>query len=82
MYTKAHQVPCTGVSIGIERLFSIIESRARASKDQKVRTKETDVLVASGQKGFLEDRMKICTMLWNADIKVSIDMMKGFEVIM
>ena len=81
MYTNAHQVPCTGVSIGIERLFSIIESRARASKDQKVRTKETDVLVASGQKGFLENRMKICTMLWNADIKVSIDMMKGFEVI-
>eukprot|EP00731_Ephydatia_muelleri_P025198 Em0017g281a len=69
---RGPKVPCTGVSIGIERLFSIIESRARASKDQKVRTKETDVLVASGQKGFLEDRMKICTMLWNADIKAEL----------
>ena len=26
--------------------------------------------MASGQKGFLEDRMKICTVLWDAQIKV------------
>ena len=26
--------------------------------------------MASGQKGFLEDRMKICAVLWSAQIKV------------
>ena len=40
---KGRQVPCVGVSIGIERVFSILESRARAGDSQGVRTVETQV---------------------------------------
>ena len=40
---KGRQVPCVGVSIGIERVFSILESRARAAGGQGVRTIETQV---------------------------------------
>ena len=69
------KVPCTGVSIGIERLFSILEARARSGGGKTVRTTETEVLVASGQKGFLEARMKTCAMLWNEGIKVPCDVM-------
>ena len=29
-------------------------------------------MVASGQKNLLEQRMKVCTLLWDAGIKVSI----------
>ena len=58
-----------GVSIGVERLFSILEAQAKAS-EAAVRTVETQVLVASGQKNFLEDRMAVCTKLWDAKIKV------------
>lgn len=68
---KGKAVPCVGLSIGIERIFSILEARAKMSSSEKVRTVETQVLVASGQKNLLEDRMKICVLLWNAGIKVS-----------
>ena len=36
----------------------------------QVRTVQTSVMVASGQKNLLEERMKICRQLWDADIKV------------
>lgn len=65
-------VPCVGVSIGIERIFSIMEARAKVAGAARVRTVETQTLVASGQKNLLEDRMKICAQLWDAGIKVNI----------
>lgn len=67
---KGRAVPCVGFSIGIERIFSILEARARQAGSKKVRTVETQVLVASGQKNMLEERMRVCTQLWNAGIKV------------
>lgn len=69
--SKGKAVPCVGLSIGIERIFSILEARAKADKSQKVRTVETQVYVASGQKNMLEERMKVCAKLWSAGIKVS-----------
>ena len=35
-----------------------------------VRTTATKVLVASGQKNLLEERMKLCNMIWGAGIEV------------
>jgi len=56
------------VSIGIERLFSIME--ANLTKDSaKVRTSETQVYVISAQKNLMEERMKIITDLWANGIK-------------
>ena len=57
------------MSIGIERVFSIMEARAQASME-KTRTTETEVLVASAQSGMLEERLKLCRELWDAGIKV------------
>ncbi len=68
---KGNRVPCVGLSIGIERIFSILEARAKANKDQKIRTVETQVYVATGQKKMLEERLKVCKRLWDAGIKVS-----------
>lgn len=64
--SKGRSTPCVGVSIGIERIFAILE--AKSEKD-KVRTNETEVYVASPQKNMLSERMKIITELWNAGIK-------------
>ena len=64
---KAKQVPCVGVSIGIERLLSILESRH--GSEAKIRTTETQVYVAAAQKKLLEERMKLCAELWGGDIK-------------
>lgn len=67
---KRKMVPCVGLSIGIERIFSILEARARGDGGRGVRTVQTQVMVASGQKNLLEERMRICAQLWDADIKV------------
>jgi len=67
---KGKQVPCVGFSIGIERIFSIIERRMKEKKEE-MRIHEVEVYVASPQKGFLKERMKILQLLWDAGIKVT-----------
>ncbi|XP_053664742.1 histidine--tRNA ligase, cytoplasmic [Anopheles marshallii] len=62
---KRKQVPCVGVSIGVERLFSIMESRSAA----KTRTNETQVYVISAHKGLHLKRLEILNKLWAAGIK-------------
>ncbi|XP_035919439.1 histidine--tRNA ligase, cytoplasmic isoform X1 [Anopheles stephensi] len=62
---KRKQVPCVGVSIGVERLFSIIEARAGG----KTRTNETQVYVASAHKGLHLKRLEMLNKLWDADVK-------------
>ena len=64
---KKRDVPCVGVSIGIERLFSIMEANLAKTK---VRTTETEVLVATAQKNLHEERMKLVGELWDGGIKV------------
>ncbi|XP_047989763.1 histidine--tRNA ligase, cytoplasmic isoform X2 [Leguminivora glycinivorella] len=66
--SKNKQVPCVGVSIGVERVFSVLEARAAAGA-LRVRTTDVQVYVASAQKNFLDERMKICAELWSAGIK-------------
>ncbi|KAJ9601172.1 hypothetical protein L9F63_000640, partial [Diploptera punctata] len=69
MFDPKHKnVPCVGVSIGVERVFSVLEARL-ASSNKKVRTTEVEVFVASAQKNLLEERMKLCTELWDNNIK-------------
>ncbi|XP_075252916.1 histidine--tRNA ligase, cytoplasmic-like isoform X2 [Convolutriloba macropyga] len=71
--SKNQKVPCVGVSIGIERLLAIIERREiEASKQAgqlKLRTIETEVIVASAQKKFHLHRLRLCNELWSAGIK-------------
>ncbi|KAJ8050404.1 Histidine--tRNA ligase, cytoplasmic [Holothuria leucospilota] len=65
---KGTKVPCVGVSIGIERIFSIMEARVE-EKNEAIRTVETEVLVASAQANMLEERLKLCNELWGSGIK-------------
>jgi len=65
---KGRSVPCVGVSIGIERLFSIMEANM-AKKKEQARTIDTDVYVISAQKNLAEERMKVVTELWNGDVR-------------
>ncbi|KAM4678515.1 histidine--tRNA ligase, cytoplasmic-like isoform 2-T2 [Discoglossus pictus] len=68
---KGRKVPCVGISIGVERIFSIIDQKAKASKE-KIRTTETQVLVASAQKMFLEEKLKLIATLWNSGVKAEL----------
>uniref|UniRef100_A0A8D0A4P7 histidine--tRNA ligase n=1 Tax=Sander lucioperca TaxID=283035 RepID=A0A8D0A4P7_SANLU len=67
---KGRKVPCVGVSIGIERIFSIMEHKAEVS--EKVRTTEVQVMVASAQKNLLEEKLRLITELWDAGIKAEV----------
>ncbi|BFZ61999.1 Cytoplasmic and mitochondrial histidine tRNA synthetase [Saitoella coloradoensis] len=69
--SKKGGIPCVGVSIGVERVFSIIKQRTEAAS---VRSNEVDVYVMAfgGGKdwnGFVKERMRVCKELWDAGIK-------------
>lgn len=68
---KGKKVPCVGVSIGIERLFSIMECKMAAAEGS-IRTTKTQVLVASGQKNMLDERLRLVNELWNADVAAEV----------
>ncbi|KAM7349266.1 histidine--tRNA ligase isoform 1-T1 [Cochliomyia hominivorax] len=66
--SKGKQVPCVGVSIGVERIFSVLEAKAAAS-GLKQRTNDIEVYVASAHKGLHEKRLSILNDLWNQGVK-------------
>lgn len=65
---RNRSIPCVGVSIGVERIFSVLEAK-HASEKTKLRTNFTDVYVASVHKGLYEKRLKIVGDLWNAGLR-------------
>lgn len=74
MFSGKQQIPCVGISFGVDRIFSIIKSRMESSSmSSAVRSTEVDVYVmAFGGKGFtglLTERMNIAKTLWDAGIK-------------
>jgi histidyl-tRNA synthetase len=62
------QIPCVGFSIGFDRIFSIMEARAKNSSS-KIRTVETEVFVISGPEELCTEQISLCTELWDAQIK-------------
>ena len=74
MFSGKKQIPCVGISFGVDRIFSITKSRMEADKNTpSVRPTEVDVYVmAFGGKdftGLLPERMQVAKMLWDAGIK-------------
>ena len=70
---KPDAVPCVGVSIGVERVFAIKMQKlkeAQAKGQQTgVRSKKVEVFVMNMGDGLLQERMKVCKLLWDAGIK-------------
>lgn len=60
-------VPCVGISFGVERLFTLMK-RNIEKNETKVRTSDTVCYVMSGQKGMLKHRAAILNELWAGDI--------------
>ncbi|KAG9248886.1 histidyl-tRNA synthetase-like protein [Calycina marina] len=74
MFSGKKEIPCVGISFGVDRIFSITKAKLEAEKNQvKVRKNEVDVYVmAFGGKGFtglVKERLSVCSQLWSADIK-------------
>ena len=75
MFSGKTQIPCVGISFGVDRIFSITKARMEAGKTSAaVRSNEVDVyIMAFGGKGFnglVKERLEVCRILWDAGIKV------------
>ncbi|KAJ1796321.1 Cytoplasmic and mitochondrial histidine tRNA synthetase [Coemansia sp. RSA 2399] len=62
---KENNVPCVGISFGVERIFSIVWNKMQA---QTIKPNRTAVYVISVKDGLLEERMRIAAELWDNDI--------------
>lgn len=60
------QTPCVGISIGVERVFTIIEKKAEAMNLLLAPTMQ--VFIASIGPGFVAHRMKLAKLLWSSNI--------------
>ncbi|RFU81453.1 histidyl-trna synthetase [Trichoderma arundinaceum] len=71
MFSGKSQIPCVGISFGVDRIFSITKARMAADKSvDQVRGNDVDVYVmALGGKGLVKERLEICSQLWQAGIK-------------
>jgi histidyl-tRNA synthetase len=69
MFQESGKVtPCVGVSVGIERVFTLMEERLRAEQGGSIKQPNVCVLVASAGEGMLPNRMKLAKVLWDANI--------------
>lgn len=62
---KGKEIPSVGGSIGIERIFSLMEAKYK----NLIRRTETQVLVTSMGKNLTAKRMETLGMLWKEGIK-------------
>lgn len=66
MFSKSgQQIPCVGASVGVERIFAILEARAAAAQ---LKTSPVQVYVAAAGGDLVEERMRLCAVLWEAGI--------------
>mmetsp|Transcript_1613 Transcript_1613/g.3524 ORF Transcript_1613/g.3524 Transcript_1613/m.3524 type:complete len:950 (-) Transcript_1613:92-2941(-) len=69
MFQEAGKVtPCVGVSVGIERVFTLMEERLREEQGGSIKQPNVAVLVASAGENLLRERMKLAKVLWDANI--------------
>ncbi|AJW02336.1 Hts1p [Saccharomyces cerevisiae YJM1386] len=69
---KSTQIPCVGISFGVERIFSLIKQRINSSTTIKPTATQVFVMAFGGGKdwtGYLPERMKVTKQLWDAGIE-------------
>ncbi|ETW01584.1 histidine-tRNA ligase [Aphanomyces invadans] len=65
------QIPCIGVSLGIERIFGMLQKHAENHGDG-LKTPVSQVLVTQTSAGLLVPRLEVCQKLWAAHIAAEI----------
>ncbi|CAL7937328.1 unnamed protein product [Xylocopa violacea] len=78
--SKNKSVPCVGLSLGIERIFNVLEAKLNR-EGVKTRTTEVEVFVATAQKNLHEERMKILSLLWDAGLKAEHSYKKNVKLL-
>lgn len=66
MFSASNQeTPCVGVSIGVERVFTIMERKAESMGLMQMPNVQVFVAAIGG---YLPERMKVARLLWSANI--------------
>lgn len=69
MFSKSGQrIPCVGMSIGVERIFTILEAKAKKNQEA-VKSNPVEVFIAAAGGDLLEERMQLANLLWKHQIK-------------
>ena len=63
------QIPCVGVSFGIDRIFTILKARRAKQADGKLRARKLDVFVMAFGSGLPSERMAIVGELRRAKLR-------------
>ena len=66
---KGKQMPCVGFSVGIERVFTILEARAKENADL-ARVVDIHAIIVPAGDIDIKERMKLAAELWSKDIRV------------
>lgn len=80
MFTPGAAIPCVGASVGIERLFTVIEARARARGDAP-RASPVQVFVAAAGADLLPERIAWLQRLWAAGFCAEITMRRKVKAL-
>ena len=62
------EIPCIGFSIGIERIFVLLEEKMK-KMNQELRENETEILVATIGKNLIDHKLEILGYLWEHGFK-------------
>ncbi|KAF4451061.1 histidine--tRNA ligase mitochondrial [Fusarium albosuccineum] len=70
MYGKS-TIPCVGLSFGVDRIFTILDSRRTKGNSELTREIDVYVMAVGGKEfdGLLAERMAVATQLWDAGIR-------------
>lgn len=71
MYGK-QQIPCIGISFGVDRIFTILDKRQKKSAASNLQRNPDVYIIAVGGKdwdGLLPQRMAVARQLWDAGIQ-------------
>ena len=68
MFQDAGKItPCVGVSVGIERVFTLMEKRLEEEQGS-IKQPNVKVLVASAGEHMLKEKIRVARILWDANI--------------
>ncbi|KAK3937474.1 cytoplasmic and mitochondrial histidine tRNA synthetase [Diplogelasinospora grovesii] len=67
MYGKK-QIPCVGISFGVDRIFTILQKKHEAEK-LKPRGADVFIMAFGGKNGLLLPRMAIARTLWDGGVR-------------
>lgn len=67
---SSKQIPSVGGSVGIERVFNILEEQYRKRLD--IRQTETEFLVCTIGSGLCKEKLKLANEMWARQLKTEI----------